>query len=156
MCGVCVNIHLQNDQWGQFLNTVFKIWILSFQQYPMCVHQSSKVWQFECKGSPDSRTSLVVRWLRLCASATGGVGSIPGRGIKILHAVWCSKKLKLKSLKKKIFLGLPGGPVVKTLHFHSGGVGLIPGGGTRRSNQSILKEISPGCSLEGMMVKLKL
>ena len=26
----------------------------------------------------------------------------------------------------------------------------------RRSNQSILKEISPGCSLEGMMVKMKL
>ena len=26
----------------------------------------------------------------------------------------------------------------------------------RRSNQSIVKEISPGCSLEGMMVKLKL
>ena len=25
-----------------------------------------------------------------------------------------------------------------------------------RSNQSILKEISPGCSLEGMMLKLKL
>ena len=27
---------------------------------------------------------------------------------------------------------------------------------TRRSNQSILKEISPGYSLEGMMLKLKL
>ena len=27
---------------------------------------------------------------------------------------------------------------------------------TRRSNQSILKEISPGCSLEGVMLKLKL
>ena len=27
---------------------------------------------------------------------------------------------------------------------------------TRRSNQSILKEISPGCSLEEMMLKLKL
>ena len=27
---------------------------------------------------------------------------------------------------------------------------------TRRSNPSILKEISPGCSLEGMMLKLKL
>ena len=27
---------------------------------------------------------------------------------------------------------------------------------SRRSNQSILKEISPGCSLEGMMQKLKL
>ena len=28
--------------------------------------------------------------------------------------------------------------------------------GSRRSNQSILKEISPGCSLEGLMLKLKL
>ena len=27
---------------------------------------------------------------------------------------------------------------------------------TRRSNQSILKELSPGCSLEGLMLKLKL
>ena len=26
----------------------------------------------------------------------------------------------------------------------------------RRSNQSILKEISPGCSVEGLMLKLKL
>ena len=26
----------------------------------------------------------------------------------------------------------------------------------KRSNQSILKEISPGCSLDGMMLKLKL
>ena len=29
-------------------------------------------------------------------------------------------------------------------------------GAARRSNQSILKEISPGCSLEGMMLKVKL
>ena len=29
-------------------------------------------------------------------------------------------------------------------------------GSTTRSNQSILKEISPGCSLEGLMLKLKL
>ena len=29
-------------------------------------------------------------------------------------------------------------------------------GTARRSNQSILKEISPGCSLERMMLKLKL
>ena len=27
---------------------------------------------------------------------------------------------------------------------------------TRKYNQSILKEISPGCSLEGLMLKLKL
>ena len=26
----------------------------------------------------------------------------------------------------------------------------------RRSNQSVLKEISPGCSLEGLILKLKL
>ena len=31
----------------------------------------------------------------------------------------------------------------------------IPGT-ARRSNQSILKEISPGCSLEGLILKLKL
>ena len=29
-------------------------------------------------------------------------------------------------------------------------------GDARRSNQSILREISPGCSLEGLMQKLKL
>ena len=29
-------------------------------------------------------------------------------------------------------------------------------GTTRRSNQSILKEMNPGCSLDGMMLKLKL
>ena len=27
---------------------------------------------------------------------------------------------------------------------------------SRKSNQSILKEVSPGCSLEGLMLKLKL
>ena len=32
----------------------------------------------------------------------------------------------------------------------------VPSLVARRSNQSILKEISPGCSLEGMMLKLKL
>ena len=35
------------------------------------------------------------------------------------------------------------------------GVGKDPWA-ARRSNQSILKEISPGCSLEGLMLKLKL
>ena len=32
--------------------------------------------------------SLVVLWLRLCAPNVGGVGSIPGRGTKIPHAMW--------------------------------------------------------------------
>ena len=35
---------------------------------------------------------LVVQWLRLCALNAGGTGLIPGQGLKILHAVRCSKK----------------------------------------------------------------
>ena len=133
MCGVCVNIHLQNYQWGQFLNRVLKIWILSFQQYPMCVYQSFKVWQFECKGFPDSGTSLVIQWLRLCTSTTGGMGSIPGRGIKILHAVWGSKKLKLKLFKKRFSWACL---VVQWLRLCTSIAGewvLIPGRGTKAS-----------------------
>ena len=37
-------------------------------------------------------TSLVAQWLRLCASTVGGVGSVPGGGTKILHAVQSSHK----------------------------------------------------------------
>ena len=44
-------------------------------------------------------TSLAVQWLRLCASSAGGVGSIPGQGTKIPHAVLCSQKIKLKKKK---------------------------------------------------------
>ena len=32
----------------------------------------------------------------------------------------------------------------------------VPWTAARRSNQSIVKEIGPGCSLEGLMLKLKL
>ena len=54
----------------------------------------------------------------------------------------------------------PGGSVVKNLPANArfissiSGSGRSPGGGN--GNQSILKEISPGISLEGMMLKLKL
>ena len=41
------------------------------------------------------------------------------------------------------------------IHFHFQGVLRVPCT-PRRSNQSILNEISPGCSLEGLMLKLKL
>ena len=41
------------------------------------------------------KTSLVVRWLRLCPSSTGGAGLIPGWRTKIPHAVlWGQKKKK--------------------------------------------------------------
>ena len=39
-------------------------------------------------------TSLVGQWLRVCTSATGGTGPIPGQETKILHAVQHSKKKK--------------------------------------------------------------
>ena len=41
-------------------------------------------------------TSLAVQWLRLCDSSTGDVGSIPGGGTKIPHAVQTIKILKKK------------------------------------------------------------
>ena len=44
---------------------------------------------------------------------------------------------------------------LKLLNFGVGEVLRVHWTG-RRSNQSILKEISPGCSLEGLMFKLKL
>ena len=37
-------------------------------------------------------TSLPIQWLRLCASNAGGVGSIPGWGAKILHAMQGDQK----------------------------------------------------------------
>ena len=39
-------------------------------------------------------TSLTIQWLRLCASNAGGVGSIPGWGAKILHAMQGDQKKK--------------------------------------------------------------
>ena len=45
-------------------------------------------------------TSLAVQWLGLRTSTAGGMGSIPGRGTKILYAAWHSqKKKKDKDLK---------------------------------------------------------
>ena len=40
------------------------------------------------------RASVVVQWLRLCASHAGGAGSIPGWGTKIPHAVHFGQKIK--------------------------------------------------------------
>ena len=41
-------------------------------------------------------TSLVVQWLKLCASNAGGMGLISSQGTKILHAEQCSRKEKKK------------------------------------------------------------
>ena len=37
---------------------------------------------------------MVVWWLRLCASAAGGTGSIPGQGTKLPHAMQPKKNKK--------------------------------------------------------------
>ena len=42
----------------------------------------------------------MVQWLGLLASTAGGMGSIPGQGTKILHAVWCSQN-KTKQNQKQ-------------------------------------------------------
>ena len=44
-----------------------------------------------------SGTSLVVQWLRLCASNAGGMDSIPGWGTKIPHTTQCLAKTKILS-----------------------------------------------------------
>ena len=36
-------------------------------------------------------SSLVVQWLRLYVSTTGGTGSILGQGTKVPHAMWCGQ-----------------------------------------------------------------
>ena len=38
------------------------------------------------------RDSLVVQWLRLCASTAEGMALISGQGTKILHAAWHDQK----------------------------------------------------------------
>ena len=39
---------------------------------------------------------MVVQWLGLCAFITEGLGSVPGWGTKILQAVQCGQKKKVK------------------------------------------------------------
>ena len=47
-------------------------------------------------------TLLVAQWLRLQASTAGGMGSVPGQGIKIPHAAWWSQKVGGKKWMRMI------------------------------------------------------
>ena len=64
------------------LNTLFHSVGVLFILFP---YFKIKVW---------GGTSLVVQWLRLYTSTSGGMGSIPGQGSSA-----CSKKKKKKSLQ---------------------------------------------------------
>ena len=44
---------------------------------------------------------MAVQWLRLQASNAGGMGSIPGRGTRIPHAVQCGQENKNEERKKQ-------------------------------------------------------
>ena len=53
--------------------------------------------------------SLAVRWLRPSASITGGMGLIPGQGIKISYAVmWQKKRHRENLLRSEESLGFQG------------------------------------------------
>ena len=52
------------------------------------------VWYDFDNQKSNTRNSLAVQWLGLCAFTADGPGSIPGQGIKIPQAVGCGKKIK--------------------------------------------------------------
>ena len=54
-----------------------------------------------------------------------------------------------------LYVKKDGKPISMQSHSLIGWSYMVPWT-ARRSNQSILKEISPGCSMEGLMLKLKL
>ena len=125
----------------------------------------------------------MVQWLRLHAFNAGDTGSNPGRGTKIPHAIEHGQnKIKINKQTKSRDITLPTKVrLVKAMVFPVVMYGCeswtikkaeyqridafelwcwrrllrVPWT-ARRSNHSILKEISPGCSLEGLMMKLKL
>ena len=53
-----------------------------------------------------TETSLVAQWLRLCASTAGVMGSIPGGGTKIPHAVSHSQNTKSTHTQRSSLLNL--------------------------------------------------
>ena len=55
---------------------------------------------FEAHNRKSLGTSLAVRWLRLGASTKGVMGSISGRGTRILQAVWPKKEKSLDCLEE--------------------------------------------------------
>ena len=85
----------------------------------------------------------------------------------MLNNEWPAKATKVHLVKAMVFpvviYGCDSWTIKKTEHWRIDAFELWCWGRllrvpwtARRSNQSILKEISPGCSLEGLMLKLKL
>ena len=73
------------------------------QEVPGCLSLKNQLRDFP--GSPVLKTpmfgtSLVVKWLRLCASNAGDAGSIPGQGTKIPYATYQGQKINENIFKK--------------------------------------------------------
>ena len=81
------------------------------------------LWKFHCsfqtkerqeidviltKKASGSWTSLVFQWLRLLTPSAGGVGSIPGQEIKVLHATRCDPPPPKKITGSKHLLSVIG------------------------------------------------
>ena len=69
--------------------------------------------------------SLAVQWLRLHASNAVGLGSIPGQGTKIPHAVWHGQKKERTQRASGYYLsavrpGLAGNHLSKALNERKG------------------------------------
>ena len=80
----------------------------AFGRVQRCLSSSRSPWtpslsvELDRLRNASGGTSPVGQWLRVCTSATGGTGPIPGQETKILHAVQHSKKKKKR--KKEMTL----------------------------------------------------
>ena len=108
----------------------------------MATHSSVLVWQIPGTGEPGGLPSMGSHkvghdWSNLAAAVKAMVLPVVMYG--------CESWTINKTERKELML----------LNWGVGEDSWVPWT-ARRSNQSILKEISPGCSLEGLMLKLKL
>ena len=69
----------------------------------------------QCLPSSKRGTSLVVQWLRLCASDARGTGLIPGQGTKISRAIQCGQNNNNNLPKNKV---LRGNNSILDFHIH--------------------------------------
>ena len=86
-------------------------------------HMKSKQTIFN---NTETRTSLVVQWLRLCPSTAGHVGSMPGRGSSTCCVVWSKttttnncNKTKQKKIENRLVVVRDGECGVKEMGEHS-------------------------------------
>ena len=81
--GGSVNIDWTPGTVSYFTSLAMRIYQSVWAVWAIQALMNIKIWDFR---------SLVVQWLRFCTSTAGGRASNPGRGTKILHAMWWELK----------------------------------------------------------------